>query len=359
MTGERERLAAEHRVEMVVVEREAHDGVRSIGRWRLRLHGSSHLIIERTTDGATVLHAVAVLVHARQDATIGAGRDDLGLIGVAACFPRRFGLHGLVATGIIAIGKAARLGIDINRADGHLPLIAIVAGGRRLGEGVLLGGGQTTLSIVAHARTIMSTRPGTVDIRRGRGDGTPCAAVEAGCTYSSRIDACQDLPIAVVAHITGERGSCGMIGTIAVAARGRGPACHHRRKASRYALIIGDVLALPDMRTGIINFTVGHRVNVVVDLSTHGLIRWGIRPLFRHRWRIGTGNHLLLQIVIGPRRVEGASTIVVITIVLLDPGGICVARSGLLVVRCARCRGNDFARHIRGIGWVAIAGCVG
>ena len=181
LTGERERLAAEHRVEMVVVEREADNGVRSIGRWRLRLHGSAHLVIERTTDGATVLDAVAVLVHARQDATIGAGRDDLGLIGITACFAWSFGLHGLVATGIIAIGKAARLGIDINRADGHLPLIAIVAGGRRLGEGVLLGSGQTTLSIVAHARTIMSTRPGTVDIRRGRGDGTPCAAVEAGC----------------------------------------------------------------------------------------------------------------------------------------------------------------------------------
>ena len=150
-----------------------------------------------------------------------------------------------------------------------------------------------------------------------------------------------------------------MIGTIAVATRGRGPACHHRRKTSRHALIIGDVLALPDMRTGIIDFTVGDRVNVVVDLSSHGLIRWGIRPLFRHRWRIGTGNRLLLQIVIGPRRVEGASTIVVITVILLDPGGIRVACSRLFIIGRPRRRENDFARHIRGVGWVAIAGCVG
>ena len=313
------------------------------------------MVVERATEGTAVLETIAVLLHTRQHAAIGAGRDHLRLRGIGARLPRRFDLHGLVATARVAIAHARGLSVEIDGADGNLPLQVIIIGRACLGECIGLGRGLPMLHIIERTTAVVPCGPGTVDIGGSNTGRAPGTAIEAGRAHSTRIDANQSLSIAVVAGIAGERGSRRMIGTIAVAARGRGPACRRVGQPCGDPLIIGDVLALPDMPTGIIDFTMTHLVDVVVDLGPHRRVSGGVRPLLRHRRRIRAARHLLQQIVIPPEGAKGLRcAVVIVGIVLLHPRRVGIAGSRLLVIGRATAGQHHFAGNVRAVGGIAI-----
>ena len=114
------------------------------------------------------------------------------------------------------------------------------------------------------------------------------------------------------------------------------------------------------MRTGIIDFTMAHLVNVVVDLVPTVVSVGSIRPLLRHRRRIRAARHLLQQIVIAPEGAKGLRcAVVIVGIVLLHPRRVGIAGSRLLIIGRARAGQHHFAGHVRAVGGIAITRGVG
>src|SRR5579875_1320690 len=134
----------------------------------------------------------------------------------------------------------------------------------------------------------MAGSPGSrlVGYRIAAAHAAPTARVPTGIGCSQRIHSSHGVAILIVGRVAGN--SRRSIATGAVVGGGGGPACCWRRHARGHPFIIGGILALPHVPTGVVDLAWGHFTHIIVEVALVIVSFVGvIRPLPGDRGGMG------------------------------------------------------------------------